>query len=303
MNDENALTVAEPQAVVWLVQEPTFGERLSALKAEWDAAADKAEALEVSDENLQAVKKERAALTKAFKEVEEQRKNALAPVREKIDAFNDIYGECVTNAYRRADAALKGKIDAIESGLKNACEQRLRDYWRELCAVRNIDFVPFERTGVKVDLTSARQKTPKKLMEQLTAFADGVSNAAAAITDPEVMAEYKASLDLGAAIAVVNERCRRIEAERQDAARRREAEALAAQAAAKVEAAAPEVLAPPVAVPVAPEAPAPTPAKQSAFPPVFAFKIYFGAAEQWEAIKPLLIGLRDALKENNVRYE
>lgn len=292
MSDENALTVAKPQAVVWLVQAPKFGEQLAALKSEWDAAADKAEALEVSDENLQAVKKERAALTKAFKEVEEQRKTALAPVREKIDAFNDIYGECVTNAYKRADAALKGKIDAIENGLKDACELRLRGYWAELCAVRNLDFVPFERTGVKVDLTSARQKTPKKLMEQLTAFADTVCNAVSAISDPEVMAEYKRSLDLGAAIYAVNERRRLIEAERVDAERRREAEALAAEAAEKVEAAAPEALAPPAAVPVAPP---PVKDPDEIFPEM-TFTVYGATRRQ-------LIQLRDFLKNNGFSYK
>lgn len=293
MNDENALTVAEPRAVVWLVQEPTFGERLSALKSEWDAAAEKAEALEVSDENLQAVKKERAGLRKAFEEVEKQRKDALAPVREKIDAFNDIYGECVTNAYKRADAALKGKIDAIEGGLKDACARRLRDYWAELCAVRNIDFVPFERTGVKVDLTSARQKTPKKLMEQLAAFADSVVNAVAAIDDAETMAEYKESLDLGAAIYVVNERRRRIEAERVESERRREAEALAAEAAAKVEAAAPapEVLSPPV-----PVAPAPTVKDPDEVFPEFSFTVYNATRRQ-------LLQIREFLQNNGIAYK
>lgn len=293
MNNENALTVAEPRAVVWLVQEPRFGEQLAALKSEWDAAAEKAEALEVSDENLQAVKKERAALTKAFKEVEEQRKAALAPVREKIDAFNDIYGECVTNAYKRADAALKGKIDAIEGGLKDACARRLRDYWAELCAVRNIDFVPFERTGVKVDLTSARQKTPKKLMEQLAAFADTVYNAVAAINDAETMAEYKESLDLGAAIYVVNERRRRIEAERVESERRRETEALAAEAAAKVEAAAPapEVLAPPV-----PVAPAPTVKDPDEVFPEFSFTVYNATRRQ-------LLQIREFLQNNGIAYK
>ena len=291
--DETALTV-EAQTVVWLAQAPKFGERLSALKAEWEARAAEAEALEVSDGSLQAAKKSRAALRKDFDEIEVQRKDALAPVRERIDAFQATYKECVTDAFNRADAALKGKISAIEDGLKAECEARLRKYWQELCAVRNIDFIPFERTGVSVDLASARQKTPKKLMEQLTAFADEAYNAVAAISDAETMAEYKQSLNLSAAIAVVTERRRRIEAERVESERRREAEAAAAEAVAKVEAAAPEVLAPP-----APGAAG----AESAFPPAFAFTIYFDTAAQWEAVKPLLIGLKNALKENNVRYE
>ena len=37
----------------------------------------------------------------------------------------------------------------------------------DLCSASDVDFVSFEQTGVKIDMASAKSKTPKKLMEQL----------------------------------------------------------------------------------------------------------------------------------------
>lgn len=299
--ENNALAVTE-SPVVWLTQAPEFGERLAALKSEWEARASAAESLEVSDENRTEARNLRAEIRKQFEAIEGQRKDALAPVRAKIDAFNAIYKECVTDAFSRADGALKAKIDAIESGMKSKCEERLRIYWAELCAANNIGNIPFDALGIRIGLTESRQKTPKKLMDALQARASEIRSDMDAISRmdgaEEIMAEYRQTYNFAQSVGIVTDRRRRIEAERQETARLAEAEARTAQAVTQVEASAPEVLPPPVAV-----APAPTPAKEPDFPPVFEFTIYFSDAEQWETIKPLLISLRDALKENGIAYQ
>lgn len=307
------LTVSAPSQVVWVETLPVIGERLAALKAEWMAKATAAETLEVSDENLQAVKKERAALRKEFDAVETQRKDALAPVREKIDAFQALYRDCVTDAYNRADAAYKSKIDAIENGLKAACETRLREYYAELCAVNGVDFVPFERTGIRIDMTSARAKTPKKLMDILSGFVAGVRMDVDAISKmpdaAEIMAEYRQSLNMAFAVETVRERRERVAAEREAAKLRQEARERADAAAAKVTEAASGALDAPVTVEMsaAPEPPAtaeaPVVADRPAFPPVFAFRLYFDTPEQWNAVKPLLVNLKATLEREGVRYE
>lgn len=288
--------------VVWLAQAPEFGERLAALKAEWDALATEAEAMEVSDENRTEARKRRTEIRKRFEEIEAQRKDALAPVRERMEAFQAVYKECVTDSFWRADDALKTKIETIETKLKADCEQRLRDYWRELSAANNIDFFEFERTGVAVTLTEARQKTPKKLMELLQNIVANARNEMETISrmenSAEIMVEYRKTLNLAQSMEIVRRRHEQIEAERQAAQARQEVERRQAAVVEKVKAAASEVLAPPVPVP------APIKAKaEAAFPDTFGFTLHFESAEQWEAIKPILITLRDALKKSGVRYE
>lgn len=282
--------------VVWLTQAPEFGERLSALKAEWDTLAAEAEAMEVSDENRTEARKCRADIRKRFDEIENQRKAALAPVREKIDAFQAVYKECVTDAFNRADGALKGKIEAIESQLKTDCERRMKAYWKELCAGNGIDFFPFEDIGVELTLTDARQKTPKKLMKVLYDLADETRRNVEAISkmeySTEIMVEFRKTRNLVDSIEIVRNRHSQIEAEQRAAQARQEAERRQAEAVAKVEAAASEVLTPPVPV-----------TEEAAFPDTFAFTIHFESAAQWEAVRPVLLNLRDTLKAHSVRYE
>lgn len=291
--DENQTALAP---VVWLTQAPEFGERLSALKAEWDTLAAEAEAMEVSDENRTEARKRRADIRKRFDEIETQRKAALAPVREKIDAFQLVYQQCVTDSFTRADTALKEKIEAIESQLKADCEQRMKTYWKELCAGNDIDFFPFEDIGVEITLTDARQKTPKKLMKVLYDLADETRRNVEAISkmeySTEIMVEFRKTRNLVDSIEIVRNRHSQIEVEQKAAQARQEAERRQAEAVAKVEAAASEVLAPPVLT-----------AEEAAFPDTFAFTIHFESAAQWEAVKPVLLNLRDTLKAHSVRYE
>src|SRR5699024_8048286 len=74
------------------------------------------------------------------------------------------------------------------------------------------------RAGIVVDMTSVRQKVPKKLREKITQFVTGVSHGVALIADmdnaEEIMVEFKRTLDAAEAISIVQDRHRRVEAER-----------------------------------------------------------------------------------------
>ena len=187
----------------------------------------------------------RAEMNREFADAETQRKAIKSAIMEKYDSFESVYRECIADPYKRADADLKAKIDATESEIKSRCEEMLLGYFRELCAVNEIDFLSFGQTGVKVDMASARAKTPKKLMEQIKLKVDGVAQDMKTIgtmgeNAPEIMVEYKNNLDLSLAISVVNERHRRAEEERE--AVKRHTVTPAARAAGVTVAAAPQVV-------------------------------------------------------------
>ena len=136
------------------------------------------------------------------------------------------------------------QLPVIEEHLmsrKEQTEQRVAEAMSLVCtdetltSVKNIraemnrDFLSFGQTGVRVDMASARAKTPKKLMEQIKLKVDGVAQDMKTIgtmgeNAPEIMVEYKKNLDLSLAISVVNERHRRAEEEREVVKRRTEME-------------------------------------------------------------------------------
>ena len=241
--------------LIVIKQLPIIEENLRAAKEFVDKAAADAMALVCIEETVQSVKATRTELNKQFAALEDQRKAVKAAVLDPYNRFEAIYKECVSDAYRRADADLKQKINDVEGEMKRRCEDGLREYFAELCMAYHVDFLPFERTGVVVSMTDAKSKTqpPKKLREQLALFVAGVAQSVELISGmddaEEIMAEYKRCFDATAAIGIVQERHRRIEAEKAARAERETAKAQEAAAVAKVEA-----FAPPTAVAPAPAA-------------------------------------------------
>jgi hypothetical protein len=242
-------------------QLPIIEENLRVAKEFVDKIVADAMSLVCTEETVQTVKAARAELNKQFAALEDQRKAVKAAVLDPYNRFEGVYKECVSDAYRRADADLKQKICDVETDMKRRCEAGLREYYTELCTAYHVDFVPFERTGVVVSMTDAKSKTqpPKKLREQLALFVAGVAQSVEMISGmddaEEIMAEYKRCLDATASIGIVQERHRRIEAEKAARAEREAAKAQEAAAVAKVEAFAP---------PVEQEQPAPEPTPEPA---------------------------------------
>ena len=228
-----------------VTQLPVIEEHLRSRKEQTEQRVAEAMSLVCTDETLTSVKNIRAEMNREFADAETQRKAIKAAIMEKYDSFESVYRECIADPYKRADADLKAKIDATESEIKSRCEEMLLGYFQELCAVNEIDFLSFGQTGVKVDMASARAKTPKKLMEQIKLKVDGVAQDMKTIgtmgeNAPEIMVEYKKNLDLSLAISVVNERHRRAEEERE--AVKRHTVSPAARAAGDTVAAAPQVV-------------------------------------------------------------
>lgn len=204
--------------LIRVTQLPVIEEELRALKETVDKRVGEALSLVCTEDTLQAVRKERTALGKDFEGLEAQRKAVKAAVLGPYKRFEEIYNECVADAYKRADDALKQKICAIETEIKRRCEDGLREYFAELCEVNRLDWLEYERAGIKVDMASAKAKTPTKLRKQLADFVSYVNDSVNLIEDmddaEEIMVEFRRSLDVGQAIGMVQERHRRIEAER-----------------------------------------------------------------------------------------
>ena len=233
--------------LIKVTQLPVIEERLRLAKERVDAAVGMAMSLVCNEDTLQCVKATRADLNKQFAELEEQRKAVKAAVLDPYNQFEAIYRECVSDAYKRADADLKQKITDVEGEMKRRCEDGLRAYYSELCEAHHIDFAPFERAGVVISMTDAKAKTqpPKKLQEQLSQFVGGIvqgRDLIAAMDDAEeILVEFKRSLDAPAAIATVQERHRRIAAEKAAREARAAVQEREEAAVQKVEAFAPPV--------------------------------------------------------------
>lgn len=244
--------------LIKVTQLPVIEERLRSMQERVKARTDEAMAMVCTPDTLTAVKATRADLNKDFAALEEQRKAVKKAVMGPYEAFEAVYKECVSDAFREADAALKNKIGAVEADLKGRVEQEAKDYFHELCMAEHVEWLSWGQSGISINMTDARQKTHKSLREKITTFVTGVARGVEAISGmedaEEILAEFKHCLDAATAIRIVQERHERIEDERRAAEARRAAMEAQKAAVEKVDAVAPPTaVSTPVAAPAAQE--------------------------------------------------
>ena len=232
--NENIITVQQLPVIVY--------ERLESVGQEIDkriASLDLDQQL-VTEDTKKAVKDTRAMLNKELKDFEEQRKRIKEQVVAPYEAFEKAYNTFIKVKYEKADGVLKVKIDEFDKRLKADKEARVRSYFTELCQANNIDFLPFERLGLKIGLSDS----DKSLKDIVNTSIDNVVKSLAMIeslNDPdeykaEILTEYKQSLDVTRAIqnAQYRKQQREYELQRLEAQKARAEQArLEAEARAK----------------------------------------------------------------------
>ena len=269
-------------------QPPVISENLMDLQDRVNSISEMVSELPMNAESVPQVKKARADLRKYFETLEEQRKAVKAAVVAPYNEAEEKYKALVSGPIQRTDRLCKDFVDAVESAMKQECKDGLREYFDELRAANHIEFLKFEQAGIVVDMASAKQKTPKKLREQLVQFVARVASDADRIAEmddsDEIMVEYQKTLNVADAIGTVMDRHRRIQAQRDAAAAREAIKAAEAEAVQKVEAA----VAPPVEMP-----------REAAMEPEKQFRCTFTVT----ATKPKLKRLKEFLNQEGIRYE
>jgi len=232
--NENLITVQQLPVIVY--------ERLESVGQEIDkriAALDLDKQL-VTEDTKKAVKDTRAMLNKELKDFEEQRKRIKEQITTPYMAFEKAYNSFIKEKYEKADSILKTKIDEFDRKLKADKEARIRAYFTELCQANNIDFLPFERLGLKIGLSDS----DKSLKDIVNTYIDNVVKSLEfieSLTDPdeykaEILTDYKQTLDVMRSINNAKYRKQQREAElaRIEAQKARAEQArLAAEARAK----------------------------------------------------------------------
>ena len=246
--DATTQPAANSTEMVKVTQLPVIEDQLRAIREWVEMTVANVDTMVCNEDTLLEVKSFRTDLNNLFAELEIRRKDVLKEVEAPINQFKATYKECVSDYFKRADAILKAKINAVESKMKGECETRLQAYFDELTQVSGLDFLKYEQAGIVVSMADARAKTqtPKKLREQLERFVARVSQDVDMIhtlnNSGEILAAYKETLNVTDAIQAVDKRHRQIEQALAEQERRNAVKAQEAEARQKVEAFAPPTL-------------------------------------------------------------
>lgn len=241
--------------IIAVKQLPIIVEQLHEVKAEVTAKVEQALSLVCTEDTVKDVKKVRSELNKELKDYEERRKAVKTAIMKPYNDFEEIYKDCISDTYKKADTELKGKIDSVENELKKKKRIEVLCYFAELCEANSLDFITFENANINVTLSASM----KSLKEQAKAFVDKIVDDLNLIDTQEhkdeILYEYKQSLNVSNAITTVANRYKAIEEAKAREEERKAREQAEAEAAAKVEKVV-EAVAPPTVEPIAPPAPA-----------------------------------------------
>lgn len=241
--------------IIAVKQLPIIVERLHEVKAEVTAKVEQALSLVCTEDTVKDVKKVRSELNKELKDYEERRKAVKTAIMKPYNDFEEIYKDCISDTYKKADAELKSKIDSVENELKEQKKAEVKGYFDEYLTATGIDFVTFENANINVTLSASM----KSLKEQAKAFVDKIVDDINLIDTQEhkdeILYEYKQSLNVSNAITTVANRYKAIEEAKAREEERKAREQAEAEAVAKVEEVV-EAVAPPTVEPIAPPAPA-----------------------------------------------
>lgn len=219
-------------SLITVTKLPVIEEELRQLKESWDQKAKDAAALVCTEETVQELKSIRTEMRKEFDMADSQRKQAKAQYLAPWDAVEATFKECVKDAFVTADTALKNQITSFEGQIKAECRQKLEEFFSELCLMESIDFLSFDQAmqlgRISIGLADAKRNTPTKLKDQIAEvvakIADAMDQVRKMENADEIMAEFKSCLDAGKAVSTVQERHRRIEAEKAAAEARKAAQ-------------------------------------------------------------------------------
>lgn len=236
--------------IIVIEQLPVITEHLQTIKADVTEKVEHALNLLCTEDTIQEVKKNRAELSKEFKEWEEKRKSVKMAVLSPYEHFERVYKDCITNVFKMADTELKGKIDAVENELKEQKRVEVSEYFDEYKASKHIPLdLSLADTGITITLSAS----VKKLKEEAKAYIDKVCDDLDLIETQEhkeeILYEYKRTMNVAGAIKSVVDRYKAIEEEKTRQAEYLEQQKKAREAAQKVEQVitpATEAIAPPI---------------------------------------------------------
>lgn len=201
-------------SLIQVKQIPVIIENLKSVKSEIEKKVNSACEMVCTDENYKEIKKLRSELNKEFSEFESRRKAVKSEIMTPYEAFETVYKDCVTNPYKKADSALKGKINATEQELKRVKYEKSKSYFDEYSKSLGIDFVTYEQVNLNITMSVSLKKLKETIKSNLDKIMDDLKLIATQEHKDEILYEYKRSLNVSVAITSVTERYKAIEEEK-----------------------------------------------------------------------------------------
>lgn len=198
----------QKQTAIELVQLPIIREHLAVVGAE---VSERINALDIkniiaNEESVKRLKNIRAELNKELDVYEAQRKTIKESIFAPYNEFERIYKTEISEKYKEAGETLKTKIASVEDAMKSEKRDNIKQYFAELCASENIDFVGFDAVGLEINLSTSEKQYREKCNEFISKINDELVLIDTQDFKAEILVEYKKTLNAARAISDVRNR-------------------------------------------------------------------------------------------------
>ena len=204
----------ENNQLIVIKQLPEIAENLKSVSADIEKRLETAKQLVCTEENVKEIKTVRTAMKKEFLEFETKRKEVKQKVFAPYEEFEKVYKECISDKYKNADIELKNKIDDVENELKMQKEQEIKAYFEEYKQSKEIDFIKWEDTKIKVGLSDSKKSLKERAKDFIDKTVDDLNLIGTQEHKEEILVEYKQSLNVSQSITTVTNRFKAIEEEK-----------------------------------------------------------------------------------------
>ena len=173
----------------------------------------------VTEDTKKALKDTRATLNKEFENFETQRKQIKEKIQKPYIEFENAYNKFIKVHYENAEQTLKTKINEFDKQIIADKEARIREYFTELCQSNKIDFLPFSKIGLKINISTS----DKSLKDRVNEVIEKIKNDLSLVNNisendefkAEILTEYKQTFDISTSIRNAKYRKQQREAELQ----------------------------------------------------------------------------------------
>lgn len=184
--------------------------RIEETKAYWDAQKLFTETAAQDISDIKELKRIRTDLRKEFQEMEEIKKKIKDSALKPYFAFEKEYQRCIKDNFQAADENLLLQIERRTSIIITTCTDELKEYFRELCQAKGVEWLEFEQTGLEIRLAAAQKKEHTKEKKYLQEFVERVCTDIQTIRmmdayRTEIYVLYKRTLDLNDSIRRIHE--------------------------------------------------------------------------------------------------
>lgn len=194
--------------LIQVVQLPVITEKLELIKNQIESAVNYVLSLDCNENTYKEIKKLKAELNKQYQELDSKRKEAKKAVLAPYDEFEVIYNKYVRDVFKPAEKQISERISSVENRLKAEKEKDVREYFAEYAKSIGIDFVAFENVGLNITMSASLKSLKKQIKDFLDSVMQDLRLIATQEHIPEILVEYRETLNVSDSIFKVQERYR-----------------------------------------------------------------------------------------------